>query len=234
MRQVVTTLGERLVLTQHRPAGFDWMRLLLASGIVVFHTIVTSYGDDVQNAFWLDPVWRPPLASILGMFFALSGFLVAGSLERCRTLISFAGLRIMRIFPALVVEVLLSAFVLGPLLTRASPAEYVGDVQFRHYLLNILGLVHYTLPGLFVDNPLPRIVNGQLWTVPYELVCYEALIAIAILNCYINSWRLLGCDCARRDLAYVAGMLLRLRISGGASRQRSRVLLSDRRFLVSV
>ena len=58
------------------------------------------------------------------MFFCLSGFLVAGSLERCRTPISFAGLRIFRIFPALVVEVLLSALILGPLLTHYSLKMY--------------------------------------------------------------------------------------------------------------
>jgi len=106
----LTTLADRLTLTQNRPAGFDWMRVILACGVVGFHTIVVSYGRVIERLYTTTPINRLPVAALLGMFFVLSGFLVASSLERCRTLVSFAGLRIMRIFPALVVEVMISAF----------------------------------------------------------------------------------------------------------------------------
>ena len=122
------------------------------------------------------------------MFFSLSGFLVAGSLERCRTLVSFAGLRVMRIFPALVVETLLSAFILGPLLTQVSLPDYFGGSEFRLYMLNMLGFPHIFLPGLFAHNPATYVVNGQLWTVPYELRCYQVLLVIAAVGCYANKW----------------------------------------------
>ncbi|MGY0575795.1 hypothetical protein ACTGJ9_036125 [Bradyrhizobium sp. RDM12] len=42
----------------------------------------------------------------------MSGFLVAGSLDRSNTLIMFLGLRAFRIVPALAVEVFLSALIL--------------------------------------------------------------------------------------------------------------------------
>jgi peptidoglycan/LPS O-acetylase OafA/YrhL len=158
------TLADRLTVTHSRPAGFDWMRLLLATAIVGWHTIGTSYGDVAQHGFWSSPLWRPPLAAILGMFFALSGFLVAGSLERCRTMVSFVGLRVMRILPALAVEVLLCALILGPLLTHCSLHEYFADRRFWNYLANMLGIVHFVLPGVFLDNPWPGTVNAQLWS----------------------------------------------------------------------
>ena len=154
------TLAERLVVTHNRPSGFDWMRLTLATSIVLWHTVVTSYGGDFQNSIWATPHWRVPLAALLGMFFSLSGFLVAGSLERCRTIVSFGGLRVMRIFPALVVEVALSAIILGPIYTNLPLREYFSAPEFRHYFGNMLGNVHYVLPGVFLDNPLPKIVNG--------------------------------------------------------------------------
>lgn len=180
----MTTLLDRLVLTRNRPAGFDWLRIGLAASIVSWHSILTSYGWDVQGTYWASPFWRPPLAALLGMFFALSGFLVAGSLERCRTMVSFAGLRIIRIFPALVVEVLLSALVLGPLLTHDTLRQYFSDPRLWHYFGNTLGIIHYVLPGVFTTNAYPEIINAQLWTVPYELHCYEVLVLIAVLGLY--------------------------------------------------
>lgn len=180
----MTTLADRLASTRNRPAGFDWLRIGLAASIVGWHGAVTSYGLAVQGSYWADPLWRPPLAAILGMFFALSGFLVAGSLERCRTVVSFAGLRLIRIFPALVVEVLLSALVLGPLLTHDSLRQYFADPHLWRYFANTLGIIHYVLPGVFTANPYPEIVNAQLWTVPYELHCYEALILVSVLGLY--------------------------------------------------
>ena len=102
----MTTLAQRMERSGSHSTGFDYMRLLLALGVVLWHTVVICYGNAFQNALWVGP-YRALFSFILPMFFALSGFLVCGSLERCRTLVSFLSLRILRIFPALVAEVLL-------------------------------------------------------------------------------------------------------------------------------
>ena len=52
--------------------------------------------------------------------FALSGYLVAGSLERSKTILTFIGLRVIRIYPALAVKVALSALLIGTAVTNAS------------------------------------------------------------------------------------------------------------------
>ncbi|WP_206240345.1 acyltransferase family protein [Novosphingobium terrae] len=174
------TLDEKLQIAKGRPSGFDYMRLILSVLVVMWHTIVTSYGPEAQSSALSH--WRPLIAALLPMFFALSGFLVAGSLERCRSLVSFLGLRLIRIYPALAVEVLLSAFILGPLLTTVPLDSYFTDPKFHRYLLNIFGDIHFQLPGLFLGNPNPDRVNGQLWTVPYELLCYITLAALAALS----------------------------------------------------
>jgi peptidoglycan/LPS O-acetylase OafA/YrhL len=85
--------------------------------------------------------------------------------------------------PALTVEVLLSALVLGPVLTTASLENYFLSADFRLYFLNILGDIHYHLPGVFLSNPV-TVVNGQLWTVPWELVCYIVLAALAVTGVF--------------------------------------------------
>jgi peptidoglycan/LPS O-acetylase OafA/YrhL len=85
--------------------------------------------------------------------------------------------------PALTVEVLLSALVLGPVLTTESLENYFLSADFRLYFLNILGDIHYHLPGVFLSNPV-TVVNGQLWTVPWELVCYIVLAALAVTGVF--------------------------------------------------
>jgi len=150
------------------------MRLILAIAVVAFHGVPVAWGESGNAAFWQSPI-SVPFRLVLPMFFALSGFLVMGSFERTRTLAMFFGLRLIRIFPALVVEVLLSAFLLGTIFTTLPLGDYFTDPLFFRYFLNMLGEPQYLLPGVFADNPLPDTVNGQLWTVPFELGCYLVL-----------------------------------------------------------
>jgi peptidoglycan/LPS O-acetylase OafA/YrhL len=174
------TISERLSETGGRPTGFDYMRLALACAIVCWHSIVTSHGPMAQERFGASQA-RPVIAILLPMFFALSGFLVAGSLERCRTVGSFLGLRAIRIYPALAVESLICALILGPMLTTLPLGAYYTSPVFRAYFLNILGIPHFLLPGVFTTSPFPQ-VNGQLWTIPYELQCYIALAILGALG----------------------------------------------------
>lgn len=174
MSPLVTTFGSRLADSGNRPSGFDYMRIALAVLVVASHTINVCYGFEFTQAVWSGPA-RAPLALILPMFFALSGFLVAGSFERCRTIVSFCGLRVLRLLPALAVDTLIAALLLGPLFTTVPLHQYFTDPEFRSYFLNILGDVHFSLPGVFTDNPWPGKINQQLWTLPYELACYVAL-----------------------------------------------------------
>jgi peptidoglycan/LPS O-acetylase OafA/YrhL len=165
-------LADRLAAAGNRPAGFDYMRLLLASAVILTHAFLLTL-------FNLDHV-RPLVATVLPMFFALSGFLVCGSLVRCTTLVDFLALRVLRLLPALVVETTLSAVVIGTIFTTLPLSEYFTDPKFRGYFTSIIGIVKYKLPGVFLNNPQPDLVNGQLWTLKFELYCY-ILLAVAVL-----------------------------------------------------
>jgi peptidoglycan/LPS O-acetylase OafA/YrhL len=175
----VTTIAERLEGTRGRTTGFDYIRLILATSIILWHGISTSYGQAVELGYWRSPL-GVAYHFVLPMFFALSGFLVCGSLDRCPTLISFFALRVLRIVPALAMEVLLSALLLGPALTIMPKAAYFGDPRLHAYFLNMLGDIHYVLPGVFEGNPVGHTVNAQLWTMPYELMCYLAIGGLAL------------------------------------------------------
>ena len=180
----ISFLG-KLNLSGGRPTGFDYLRIILAVGVICIHAPLTAYGTDLY-------VWssgfRPLTRIILPMFFALSGYLVAGSLLRCKSVFQFLFLRVIRIYPALCVEVLLSALIIGPVFTTLPRQEYFQSATFFRYLLNATGDVHYFLPGLFQANPLPRVVNGQLWTVPFELLCYILFASLALVGMKRHRW----------------------------------------------
>jgi peptidoglycan/LPS O-acetylase OafA/YrhL len=166
------------------------MRVALAISIICFHSVVTSYGATAQSALD-DSTLGPFIELLVPMFFSLSGFLVAGSLERTRTVISFLGLRGLRIFPALCAEIFLSAFVLGTVFTVLPWRTYFSSPELWGYLNNVHGGIpdgiHYYLPGVFVHNPISK-VNGQLWTVPGEIYCYLALTAIFVVGLVRRRW----------------------------------------------
>jgi peptidoglycan/LPS O-acetylase OafA/YrhL len=161
--------------------GFDYLRFGLAFLVLAWHGVKSSYGDDAERAILSGP-FHAAVCLILPMFFALSGFLVCGSLERTRALVPFVVHRILRIGPALAVEITLSALILGPLMTKFPLSAYFSGEEFYRYFLNIIGLIHYVLPGVFVTNPEPYTVNASLWTIPYELECYVALVVIAAIG----------------------------------------------------
>ena len=131
----------------------------------------------LYRAAWSGP-FRFLLAIILPMFFALSGFLVAGSLERTRVH-QFVVLRALRLIPALAVEVTLSGLLLGAFFTTLPLGRYLTSPELISYFGNIVGLVRFTLPGVFEHNPAGAVVNSQLWTIPFELECYAVLLFVA-------------------------------------------------------
>jgi peptidoglycan/LPS O-acetylase OafA/YrhL len=189
--------------------GFDVLRLALAtlillthcswivgtSGIttsilnMIFHITPQTVSRMTQATMTVgDPtvhqltgLGRPITMSYLPMFFALSGFLVTGSALRTRRLIPFLGLRVLRLLPALFVEVTLSAIILGAIFTPLRLSQYYTSPLFWRYFLNIVGEVNFYLPGVFTNNT-TNVINSNLWTLPWELRCYIAMSFMIILG----------------------------------------------------
>lgn len=175
----MSTLQQTSSISNHRPTGFDYLRVLLAVCIIGWHSVVVCYGSDVEAQYFI-PV-RPLVLFLVPAFFALSGYLVAGSLFRTNHLPTFFTLRVLRIFPALCCEVVISALIIGAALTTLPVADYFRDPMLYSYFLNVFGFIHYTLPGVFENNNLNS-VNNQLWTIPHELECYVAIAMLYIVT----------------------------------------------------
>jgi peptidoglycan/LPS O-acetylase OafA/YrhL len=156
--------------------GFDFLRIGLALSIIAWHVAtLTGHREAARSTpFWFAEYFLVP------MFFMLSGFLVAGSGMRLN-LQNFILNRVVRIVPALAVDIVFAALILGPLLTIVPLVEYFTGRTFFTYFLNIFGWPHYLLPGVFETN-FSIGVNGSLWTVPYEIGCYVIFAGLIHFN----------------------------------------------------
>ncbi len=192
------TIGSALDHYQGIGPGFDFLRVTLAVTIIMHHSFLVVDG----NTDFID---QHHLWAILGvpvpMFFALSGFLVSGSALRLR-LRDFWINRGLRIVPALAVDIFISALLIGPLVTVVPISEYYTDKKFLHYLLNIVGFIHYELPGVFVNNQFPNQVNGSVWTVPLEMGSYTIMSLLIVLGCVRSKTRMVAAVVAFTALYY--------------------------------
>jgi len=158
--------------------GFDALRFYLSVAIVIYHAKQVVVGREAAD--YQASVLFPYLLALVPIFFCLSGFLVTGSAIRTPSIRQFLTNRSLRIFPALTVEVALSALILGPWLTSVAWQDYFENKKLFSYFGNIVGRVRMSLPGVFDNNPIPDTVNASLWTLQPEFHCYLIMTALML------------------------------------------------------
>ncbi len=169
-------------LFDERGNNFDLLRLAGAWLVLFSHSFVLSgHASDEPIAFVLGGFADGGRLAV-GMFFVVSGFLVARS-ALGRPPADYARARLLRLWPPLAVVLLLQALVLGPVVSALPATAYFADPAVWTALAR--GLVfnpQLGLPGVFATNPFADAVNGSLWTLRVELACYVLLLAAARLG----------------------------------------------------
>ena len=167
-----------------RSNNFRIVRHLAAASVIVAHSfgLLTPAAEAAGKAW---QIARPASALAVDVFFVASGFLVGRSLLVRGDLKDFVASRVLRIYPALIVLALLTAFVLGPIVTVLPLREYFGIKAVYSFaildsIMLIPGYFRYQLPGVFttLDSHFGDTVNGSLWTLPWELWMYCSLVVL--------------------------------------------------------
>lgn len=176
------TLQDRLVSTSFRGPGFDHVRLFAAIIVLLHHSRGLQY-PDLRD----DPLLHYSAGFMdfgrfaVVIFFAISGFLVTPGLIRTNV-VDYAVHRSVRIFPGLIINVLLTILVLGAILTTRPMTSYFSDPQTYLYAKNITTWTVRYLPGVVAGDGHPVIVNGALWTLHFEVLCYVALGLFGVIG----------------------------------------------------
>jgi peptidoglycan/LPS O-acetylase OafA/YrhL len=154
--------------------NFGAIRLLAAIVVLFGHSFPLSgapsvllLGNEVQ-------------ALAVKVFFVVSGYLIAQSWLSDPNPARYLAKRCLRIFPALIFVVCLSALFLGPAITTLPVSAYFRAPQLSFYFRNIFLYPVYSLPGVFGRNIYPEAVNGSLWSLPVEFSMYLVLPILAI------------------------------------------------------
>ena len=169
--------------------NFNFMRIIAAAMVIVTHSLVLT-----GNGYELDPLYRISngeiMISTLGLrtFFVISGLLIMQSMDRSNTYVGFIRKRILRIFPGLIVCVLITVSIIGPFFTSKTIAEYFRLGSTWSYLINLtLFKTQETLPSVFESNSV-QAVNGSIWTLAYEFAYYMMVVILSLIGIFKRKW----------------------------------------------
>lgn len=152
---------------QFEKNNIDFLRLILASVVALFHTYVLTGIPSFQ-------IFQKDFSADFAVkgFFVISGMLVYRSYLRSSSLRSYFEKRARRIYPGYITVVLVCAFGLFALST-ASLRQYFGFGFWKYLAINSVFLTHFcpSLPGVFQSH-IETAVDGVFWTLKIEVLFY--------------------------------------------------------------
>ncbi len=158
-----------------RRNSLNFLRLVLAVSVIVSHSWpLGGYGRNPGVGNQLLGDWA------VDGFFAISGYLIISSRLNSHSLIDFFWRRVLRIWPAFLVALLLVAFVAAPVSVYVLHDGHFEPLSALSYVGRNAGLVigQLSIDGTLGGVPGAPNWNAPLWTLAYEFCCY---IGIALV-----------------------------------------------------
>ena len=161
------TLGN--ISSKARDNNFNLLRFIAATMVLFGHSYLSN---DPLAAYY--QVSSHHMA--VDIFFAISGFLVTGSLFSRHGLVAFTSARLLRLVPGIFVSCCVTVLTIGLYLTSLPASDYLKDpTTWRYIWINSALLeTQVNLPGIDLS------MNGSLWTIPFEVRMYMILAVISI------------------------------------------------------
>lgn len=148
----------------------DIIRFIAASLVIFSHCFSLSMKNSCDYiACWINGVSFGAVS--VSVFFCISGYFITSSLIK-KGDNKFIVKRLKKILPELIIVVLLSVFIIGPIFTNLSLTAYFSKLSTYLYLLNGIMIPVHNLPGVFSNNVYGATLNGALWTLMVEFLCY--------------------------------------------------------------
>lgn len=160
---------------EYRNNNFDFLRLIFASFVIITHSYPLS---GINECDYLCQLTNGQISlSYIGVkgFFVISGYLIFQSLLRSNNIIDYFWKRVVRLYPALFVVLLLTVLLLP--FVYQSNVPYFENESILSYIPKNLSLykIQFTIDGVFENNPYKSSINGSLWTIAYEFTMYIML-----------------------------------------------------------
>jgi len=161
--------------------NLTFIRLVAAFSVIYGHTSAIVAG---APADWVAVTTGYAFLGgvAVDIFFLISGFLVTASILNGGVK-NYLVSRILRIYPALWVNLILVTFVLGSIVTTLSVSDYLShrEVWFYFKGLALTWRGGFFLPGVFTSN-YNQAVNGSIWSVLIEVQLYLIVIIFYVFG----------------------------------------------------
>jgi peptidoglycan/LPS O-acetylase OafA/YrhL len=168
--------------------NLDFFRLIAACMVIFGHAYALLPGNGI------DPIGKLLRFDYSGslavkIFFFISGMLVTSSLIEKQNISKYISSRLLRIWPGLIVVLVITAFILGPLFSTLATSDYFSNPETYKYFFNtIIMQYQVTLPGVFTNHAIVA-MNGSLWTIPLEVFAYILLGSIFVMGAMLKKTR---------------------------------------------
>ena len=167
-----------------RYPNFDCLRLAAAISVLFSHAFLIAEGSQ-QHEPLVMLSGNQGILGLLGVFvfFTMSGFLVTQSFENAPSLRRFLAARLLRIYPGLVVCLLICVLVIGARVTSLPFLDYLQHPDTLRFLRDNLLMRGFdeSLPGVnFIDNAVGTVVGGSFWSLRFEIYCYLMVAALGL------------------------------------------------------
>ena len=160
-----------------RANSMDVLRLLLAGTVALVHSSDIAYGHQPH-------LGRTEVGALaVDGFFVLSGFLITASFLRLGAPVKFVWHRFLRIMPAFWAVLLLTAFVVAPLMAvlEGRPAGSALASSWTYVTHNaLLYISDFSVGGMPQGTARPGVINGALWTLFFEAACYGLVFVLGV------------------------------------------------------
>ena len=160
-----------------RSNNLNLVKFIAALFVIISHAYPLCKGAEYNDI--LSDLSRNSIAFgslAVAIFFMSSGFFVTKSLLKSKDSKKYLHNRFIRIFPPLWFTLIVCILVCGLFFSTYSLGKYFLSSDFFKYCLNFILIPIHNLPGVFMNNIYPGVINGPLWTLPIEFVCYLVLL----------------------------------------------------------
>lgn len=179
-----------VIASEGRKNNLNTIRLLLALLVIFSHSFPLSLSS-INNLF--EPKFLFGLMTLgyfaVNIFFAISGFLITASWLNSKSANDYLMKRILRIYPAFICALILSAIILWVSCPVFRDNVGHGFSWFSYFISNCITLENSSInktpwEGVFAGNPLPNYTNGSLWTIPIEFHCYLIVLLLGTVSIF--------------------------------------------------
>jgi peptidoglycan/LPS O-acetylase OafA/YrhL len=171
-----------------RNNAFDLLRVLFCLFVLLSHGFfLGAYGGDPLATISKGQTYLAEVG-LIG-FFVLSGYLISSSYERSSNLIQFLSNRVLRIIPGFWVCLIVTSFILAPLIYFTNNHNldrftfFGANSSFSFVTSNFfLAIRQPTISNVLNYSASKDSLNGSLWTLFSEFQCYLFTIAAGLLG----------------------------------------------------